>query len=206
MNGMKLNKNNENLENKTKPFSLNNIIQGIHRTMLMHLSSKYPHLLHAEVDWKPRLEASWFMGGVEPSSYTKKMRRKNKFLRNFINEPITVPIQYNGKPIMHLRSKHPLREIIPLSECENPAFDVPVFEFASQVLDYRFDRQHLTNIPGFWPGDESEFGFLSYHKCTHLNYRSKEYDDISQVLPVQAILASYSWLLAQACYQGIPFV
>ncbi|KAH0950588.1 hypothetical protein HN011_007462 [Eciton burchellii] len=203
INGIELNENDENLENKTKFYiSSDNLIQGIHRTMLMHLSSKYPHLLHAEVDWKPRLEASWFIGGVEPSSCAKQMRRKSKFFHDPIDKPMTVPIQYNGKPMMHLRYKHPLREIIPLSECENPAFDVPVFKFSPQVLGYRFGRQHLSNIPGFWPGDKSEFGFLSYHKCMYLKDRSKEYNDISDVLPVQAILASYSWLLTQACYQG----
>jgi len=200
---MELKRNDEDLKNKTN--LLNPLIQGINRTMLTHLSSRYPHLLHAEVDWKPRLEASWFMGGVEPSMYKKRRRKTIKYFHDFIDESITVPIQYNGKPMMHLRYKHPLREIIPLSECENPALDLPVFKYASQVIGYRLGRQHLTNIPGFWPGDESEFGFLSYHQCLHLNDRPKQYDDFSEVLPIQAILASYSWLFAQACYQGIFF-
>lgn len=192
-------------ESEVRISSLNDLIQKINRTMLMHLSPKYPHLLHAEVDFEPRLEASWFLGGMEPSFKRKLMRKRNPKLQDFVHEPVTMPVQYNGAPAMHLRHKHPLREIISLSECENnPAFDVPTFEYQPNVLEYRFKRQHLTNIPGFWPGDENEFGFLSYHNCWYLEKKSELFNDITTALSVQAIFASYSWLLSQACYQGIP--
>ncbi|EZA56664.1 hypothetical protein DMN91_000886 [Ooceraea biroi] len=193
-----LNENNEHF--KTKKF-----IQKINRTILIHLSSKYPHLLNAEVDYEPRLEASWFLGGLEPSARHRMVRKKNKCLRKFADEPVTIPVQYDGHPVMHLRHKHPLREIVPLSECTNPAYDVPTYEFSPETLGYKFGLQHLTNIPGFWPGDESEFGLLSYHTCKNLEDRTKKYNDITDyyaTLSAQAILASYSWLLSQACYQG----
>lgn len=196
-----LNKNGRNSANQTKiNLASKSLIQRINRTMLVHLSAKYPHLLHTEVNYEPRLEASWFVGGEEPSCRDKAVRKK--YRRN-LDEPKTFPIQYDGQPVIHLRHKHPLREFLPLSECENPAFDVPRFNFSAQVLGYKFERQHLTNIPGFWPGDESEFGLLSYLDCAHLSDRPKEYDDSSETLSVQAVLASYSWLFAQSCYQGI---
>ncbi|CAL1683583.1 unnamed protein product [Lasius platythorax] len=194
----------ENLERKEKIDDniCQALIQKINRTILIHLSSMYPHLLHTEVDIEPRLEASWFAGGIDPPPFRKNYRRRIKSLKDSIDDPVDLPVQYLGQPVMHLRHKHPLREIISLSECENPALDVPTFKLCPLVLTYRLGRRHLTNIPGFWPGDENEFGLLSYHSCTSLQKRPKKYNDTSEALTVQAILASYSWLLSQACYQG----
>lgn len=58
---------------------------------------------------------------------------------------------------------------------------------------------------GFWPGDLFPFGLLSYHKRGHLIERQKIYgqEDEDEAVHSQAILASYGWLLPQACYQGI---
>lgn len=195
----------ENIANLDKKVEIDNnicqaLIQKINRTMLIHLSSMYPYLLQAEVDIKPRLEASWFAGGVEPPFFMKQYRKKYANLKNFVDDLVDLPVQYIGQPAMHLRYKHPLREVISVNECQNPDLDIPTFKFCPMVLTYKLGRRHLTNIPGFWPGDKNEFGFLSYH---NLQGRPKEYNDTSEALTVQAILASYSWLLSQACYQGI---
>lgn len=177
------------------------LIQKINRTMLVHLSSKYPHLLHAEVDQEPRSEASWFMG-IEPPPNVKKIFSRFENIKEYADEPIDMPVQYLGQPVIHLRHRLPLKEIIPLNECENPALDVPAFKFNPIVLGFPLARRHVTTIPGFWPGDQNEFGLMSYHNCTYLQNRPKEYDDTSEALTTQAVLASYSWLLSQACYQG----
>lgn len=178
------------------------LIQRINRTMLAHLTPENPHLLHTEVDFEPRLEASWFMGGLDPPNFVKRFRERIPFMKEYVDDPVNLPVQYIGQPVMHLRHKHPLREIIPLRDCENPALDVPAFKLKPTVLSYTLDKRHLTNIPGFWPGDENEFGLLSYHNCTYLQTRPEKYNDTPTALTVQAILASYSWLLSQACYQG----
>ncbi|GAB1865499.1 28s ribosomal protein mitochondrial-like protein [Camponotus japonicus] len=172
----------ENIANLDKKVEIDNnicqaLIQKINRTMLIHLSSMYPHLLQAEIDIKPRLEASWFAGGVEPPPFMKQYRKRYAHLKDFVDDPVDLPVQYLD-------------------------LDVPTFKLCPKVLTYKLDRRHLTNIPGFWPGDKNEFGFLSYHDCTNLQGRPKEYDDTFEALTVQAILASYSWLLSQACYQG----
>lgn len=198
---------NENIANLEKKKIINNhicqgFIQKMNRTILIHLSSLYPHLLQTEVDIEPRMEASWFAGGIDPPSFRKRYRRTFKNSKDSIDDPVDLPVQYVGQPVIHLRHKHPLREIIPLSECENPALDVPTFKLSPLVLTYRLGRRHLTNIPGFWPGDENEFGLLSYHRCINLQKKSQRYNDVSDALTVQATLASYSWLLSQACYQG----
>lgn len=181
------------------------LVHRINRTMLIHFAPENLHLLQTEVNFEPRLEASWFMGSY-PTNSIRKLRESIEFLKDHVDDPVDLPVQYIGQPIMHLRHKHPLREIIPLSDCENPALDVPTFNLNSKVLTYRFERKHLTNIPGFWPGDENEFGLLSYHNCTYLQKRPEKYNDTSEALTVQAVLASYSWLLSQACYQGIFIV
>ncbi|XP_025075488.1 uncharacterized protein LOC105432645 [Pogonomyrmex barbatus] len=179
------------------------LIQRINKTMLVYLASRKPHLLCTEVDFEPRLEASWFAGGIDPPSFIRRFRRSVNFLKKFVNDPVDLPVQYFGQPVMHLRYKHPLREIIPLSDCENAALDVPTFKFNPRVLAHILEKKHLTNIPGFWPGDENEFGFLSYHNCTYLQKRPEKFNNTSEALTVQAVLASYSWLLSQACYQEI---
>ncbi|XP_012528781.1 28S ribosomal protein S30, mitochondrial [Monomorium pharaonis] len=178
------------------------LIHRINRMMLVYLASENPHLLCTEVDFEPRLEASWFMGGLDPPSFIKRFRKSVPFLKETVDDPVDLPVQYIGQPVMQLRHKHPLREIIPLSDCENPALDIPAYKFNPLTLGYTLEMRHLTNIPGFWPGNENEFGFLSYHNCTYLQRRPEEYNDTSTALTVQAILASYSWLLSQACYQG----
>ncbi|KAG5339332.1 RT30 protein, partial [Acromyrmex charruanus] len=178
------------------------LIHRINRTMLIHLTSENPHLLHTEVDFEPRLEASWFMGGLNPPNFVRNFRKSVKFLKEFVDDSVNLPVQYFGQPVVHLRHKHPLRQIIPLSDCENSALEVPTFKLNPKVLTYTLEKKHLTNIPGFWPGDENEFGLLSYHNCTYLQTRPEKYNDTSAALTIQAVLASYSWLLSQACYQG----
>ncbi|XP_011694126.1 PREDICTED: 28S ribosomal protein S30, mitochondrial [Wasmannia auropunctata] len=177
------------------------LIHRINRTMLIHFASENPHLFNAEIDFEPRLEASWFMGGLNPPNFVKNFRKIVPFLKDYVDDSVNLPVYYTGKPVVHLRYKHPLREIMPLSDCENSALDVPSFKMNPKVLNYFLEKKHLTNIPGFWPGDESEFGFLSYHNCTYL-HRRENYNDTPTALTVQAVLASYSWLLSQACYQG----
>lgn len=38
--------------------------------------------------------------------------------------------------------------MVPLSECENPELEVPVFKYDPKVLGTSIDYRHLTNIPG----------------------------------------------------------
>lgn len=38
--------------------------------------------------------------------------------------------------------------MVPLSECENPELEVPVFKFDPKVFGFSIDYRHATNIPG----------------------------------------------------------
>ena len=169
--------------------------------MLAALSSIQTHLLDTEVDFEPRIETFWFAGGIERSPIAKRQRRRIKYLKQYADDPINIPVQYLGSPILQLRHSSPLREVISPIDCANPELIIPKFEFDPRVLGYRFSYRHATCIPGFWPGDAAEFGLLSYHSTNRSYFHSacKE----KEAITVQAIFASYSWLLSQAVYQGI---
>ncbi|KAK2580906.1 hypothetical protein KPH14_005975 [Odynerus spinipes] len=196
--------NEEQLESKhvMENIIANSVIQQINRTLQTNLATSRPHLLEAQTDFEPRVEAFWFAGGINPTEAIQKLRKNMPYLKLFEGDPINVRVQYLGKSVLHLRHDYPLKEIMSLSESENPSLEVPQFKFDPRVLGYTFKRRHGTNIPGFWPGDPCEFGLLSYHNRGHMHTRPETFDDESDALITQAIFASYSWLLSQACYQG----
>ncbi|XP_078052150.1 mitochondrial ribosomal protein S30 [Augochlora pura] len=184
----------------------NTIAYQINRIILTALARLYPHLMEAEVDIEPRIEAFWLRGKCcDPNQDEGNANAKRSRTYSTIVRP-DIPVQYHGSPILQLRNRFPLKEI--LSERERFDFKYKNFEFYHDyyTLGYRREYKHATNIPGFWPGDPSEFGLLSYHNCSKIAFRRPTYDDTLDALSVQAIFASYSWLLSQACYQGFTTV
>lgn len=156
--------------------------------------------MEAQIDYEPRVEAFWFAGGIDPPTIIRKIRANSKYQKAYADDPVNMPVQYLGSPILQLRHQFPLKEIVPLNECNNPKLNVPEFKFDPRILGHRFSYRHATSIPGFWPGDPAEFGLLSYHNINN-STNSKVYYEDSYI--VQAIFASYGWLLSQASYQGI---
>ena len=178
------------------------ISQKVHRILLSHLSLKYPHLIEAQVDDNPRIEAFWFSGGLPPHDEERKIRTKC-FVPDIREDPdrlVQKPFQYYGSPMFQLRHCLPLREILSLGESEN--LDFPYVSRDPIIEGYFDDRKHATNIPGFWPGDTNEFGLLSYHNRGYLKNRVEEFLDDDEAITTQAIFASYAWLVSQASYQG----
>ncbi|XP_046412367.1 39S ribosomal protein S30, mitochondrial [Neodiprion fabricii] len=177
------------------------LVGQINRIILATLSSESPHLLEAQVDYEPRIEAFWWSGGMWPPKYIVK-RKKKTYLAKYAEDLVDRRIQYHGTPTLQLRHEFPLNEIVSLSESENPDFIVPEFRYDPRVIGYNLKEFHGTNIPGFWPGDKNEFGIMSYHRRGHIDARKSSFKDENEALDVQAVFASYSWLLSQACYQG----
>lgn len=178
------------------------VIKQINRILLANLSSFSPHLLEAQVDFEPRLEAFWFVGGMDPSRLTRKSREGQKFLtKEDVERPVDRPVQYLGSPVLQLRHDLPL----PVINTEKLQPSIEHFRFDPRALGYSIaDYRNGTTIPGFWPGDECEFGLLSFHTRGYLYHRRKfcsTYDE-DEALHSQAILASFAWLLAQASYKG----
>lgn len=177
------------------------LVFQINRIILANLSSTTPYLLETEIDFEPRVEAFWFAGGIEHQHLSKIPKLKSEFLKERLRDAVTIPVQYVGSPILQLRHQFPLREIFSLNQSINPELLIPEFKFDPRVLGYKFAYRHATCIPGFWPGDSSEFGLLSYHNLNDLTFNFLPLNE--EAITVQAIFASYSWLLSQACYQGI---
>ncbi|KAI4482764.1 hypothetical protein M0804_008617 [Polistes exclamans] len=191
----------DQLESKAKMEEVlaNAVVYQINRILQSNIVTIRPHLLEAQTDFEPRVEAFWFVGGIDPSGLIMNVRKRN-WNKHCMNDPINLPVQYYGKSILHLRHDFPLNEIMSLSECEDSSLTVPQYKLDPRSLGYVLKYKHATSIPGFWPGDPCEFGLLSYHNCGYLAERVC--DDKSDALLTQAIFASYSWLLSQACYQG----
>lgn len=56
--------------------------------MMNLLSPQNQHLNEMELDSNPRIEASWFLGGIEPSKVTKKCRENDKFYSGKVDDPV----------------------------------------------------------------------------------------------------------------------
>nr|CAD7459808.1 unnamed protein product [Timema tahoe] len=189
----------------------NSMVNQINNVILANLAGKYDHLLQAQVDYEPRLESFWSLGGLAPPEATRKSKLGCKWTKDRADEPVdrfiqycVVCVQYLGSPILQLRHEQPLPPLVDHSEGENPELEVPLFTLDPRTDGFFQDHRHGTNIPGFWPGDPCEFGLVSFHSRGHLVERPTSFGETDhlEALDVQAILASYSWLLAQACYQG----
>lgn len=194
----------ENLADKVfmDEFMAKNMSQQMNRILSSHFSVSQPHLLEVQTDIGPRIEAFWFFGGLEVPYEVQRSRAGKEWTKEFKDEPIDTPVRYEGNPILHLRHHLPLKEIISLEESENPALEVYAEVYDPRKTGHFFERVRAGVIPGFWPGDHSEFGSLSYHKRGYLLTRPEEFNDNLDAIKAQAVLGSFSWLYTQACYQG----
>ncbi|CAG9856704.1 unnamed protein product [Phyllotreta striolata] len=178
------------------------LIKRINRIIMNELSLD---LQDTQVDIEPRIEASWNVGGIVPPSSVVNSRKGVPWLKDRIDEPTDRVMVYKGVPILTLRSKLPLKSVIPLSESENPDLDVPVFDCDPRTIGTTTEYRHMTNIPGFWPGDPHTFGLLSYHKRGYMHLRKDRYNDLNddqEAIHRQGILTAFGWLMAQAHYLG----
>ncbi|KAF5295977.1 hypothetical protein FQA39_LY12749 [Lamprigera yunnana] len=165
-------------------------LQQIHRVLLNHLLPNFPHLLKTQVDIDPRIEAFWYVGGIAADNDDKAVRPVNDKC-----------FQYVGKPTLAIRSAIPLEAEMSIEEVEKSNFEVPCFEFNPHTVGITRTRRRIVNTPGFWPGDTNQFGLISYHYRGHMAERTYE-DDYLEALHRQGILASFSWLAAQANFLG----
>lgn len=174
----------------------------VNRILSTNLSQNYNHLLESQLDIGPRIEAFWVFGGFEPPRETVRAKDGREQTKAYKDEPINQFLQYNGSPILQLRHKLPLKEIVSLQESEDPNLDIPVEPLDPRKQEYFHEHQHASIIPGFWPGDFGEFGLVSYHNRGHIVTRPEKFSDHTDAIKTQAVFGSFSWLYGQACYQG----
>ncbi|KOB55859.1 28S ribosomal protein S30, mitochondrial, partial [Operophtera brumata] len=148
------------------------IVRQINRIVINNLSDKLPHILSTQVDFEPRHEAFWFVGGTDVPGSVLAWRNKYKWKKERLYEPVDKPVQYTGTPLIALRNRLPLKPLLPYSEAENPDFKVPKFSHIPKAVGYF--EEHASYGP----------------------------EDNLEALHCQAMKASFGWLLAQANSQG----
>ncbi|XP_055611305.1 28S ribosomal protein S30, mitochondrial [Uranotaenia lowii] len=184
------------------------LLKGINRILINALAPQYSHLNEVEVDHEPRHEAFWFLGGTPPPPNLRKLKEGIDWQRPYANDPVDRKIQYLGKPYLAIRHKLPLEPITvePLEalNVQTDGISIPEFRYDPNVLGYHTEHRHATTVPGFWPGDQHEFGLVSFQRRSHSIIRPAycAVNDLQEALHAQGILSSYAWLLGQACYQG----
>lgn len=184
------------------------LLNGLNRVLVNMLSNKYSHLNEVETDFDPRHEAFWFLGGIAPPALVKKIKEGVKWQKKYANDPYDRKIQYIGKPYLALRHKHPLNSFgydnLDSLDVNQDKVDIPEFRYDPITLGYRTEQRHATTIPGFWPGDQHEFGLISFQRRSHAQNRPTycAVDDLQEALHAQGIFSSYAWAFGQACYQG----
>ncbi|XP_017034058.2 large ribosomal subunit protein mL65 [Drosophila kikkawai] len=183
------------------------IVEQLNRALLQVLSADYAHLNELEVDYNPRHEAFWAVGGVDPPKNVIKSKKGQKWQEEAANEPVDRLVQYTGAPYLSLRHRHQLAPWKTPAESESLELSkqIPRFKHDARTLGYTTKHQHATNVPGYWPSVNGQnFGLLSFQSRAHLQLRPKSYGerDLLEALDALAIKSSYAWLLAQANYNG----
>uniref|UniRef100_A0A182MWG8 28S ribosomal protein S30, mitochondrial n=1 Tax=Anopheles culicifacies TaxID=139723 RepID=A0A182MWG8_9DIPT len=184
------------------------LLMQLNRTLSNALAPNFSHLSEVETDSDPRHEAFWFLGGIYPPKLVRNIKEGVEWQKQYANDSYDRNLQYVGKPYMAIRHKHPLD---PLIEKDLESFDVkqdnvevPDYRYDPLALGYVTNFRHATTVPGFWPGDQHEFGLMSFQRRTHALDRHKycAINDLDEAINAQGILSSFAWLLGQACYQG----
>ncbi|KAI8035585.1 28S ribosomal protein S30, mitochondrial [Drosophila gunungcola] len=183
------------------------IVEQLNRALLQALSEQHKHLDEVEVDYNPRHEAFWAVGGVDPPKNVQNSKKGREWQKEDANQSVDRLVQYTGAPYLSLRHRKQLLPWKTPAESEDIELSkqVPRFKHDPRTLGYSTKHQHATNVPGYWPkGNEQNFGLLSFQSRAHFQLRPKSFGDrdLQEALHSLAIKSSYAWLLAQANYNG----
>ncbi|XP_030565992.1 28S ribosomal protein S30, mitochondrial [Drosophila novamexicana] len=183
------------------------IVEQINRSALQVLSAEYPHLNEVEIDYNPRHEAFWAVGGVDPPKNVVKSKKGRDWQKADAYDSVDRLVQYTGEPYLALRHRHQLPTWKTPEESENLALanQLPRYKYDARTLGYSTKYQHAINVPGYWPSvNAPNFGMLSFQSRAHLQLRPQACGERDQLdaLHALAIQSSYAWLLAQANYNG----
>ncbi|XP_068210729.1 large ribosomal subunit protein mL65 [Palaemon carinicauda] len=201
---------NENLcrENISKDAAAESFFCGLHKIMNGALTPTVEHMRETTVDLRPRVQAFWFLGGIEPDRILKKTRKNCPKTKELENEPIDRPMQSRSTPALCVRGNLSLPEVVPLDHPLSTSGDVPIQTLDPRSYGFKFTHSHATTVTGFWPGESKEHALIWYHTGGCLD-RSKDiindkyYEDY---LEQKMIVASFSQALAHANYLGFTCV
>lgn len=103
------------------------------------------------MDYDPRVEAFWSVGGFHPSPEVYNERKENDDLTEEEREELVEHwIQYIGSPIVQMRSALPLDVLDTSSLPDSDVSEtVPMFSYdPTLTFNIEQERRHGTNIPG----------------------------------------------------------
>ncbi|XP_077298426.1 mitochondrial ribosomal protein S30 [Arctopsyche grandis] len=181
------------------------VLRQMNRIFINYLSSNIPHLMESQVDVDPRLEAFWFVGGLDPPKRLITQKKKTPFYKDIEDAPVDRPFQFLGTPILTLRNDVPLEPLLSDSDLANIEYSIPThYTYAPEIQGFTDEHRHGTYIPGFWPGDIDEFGTIAFYSREYLADPLKSYsaEENQDKLHANGIVSSFGWLMAQAAYLG----
>ncbi|KAG8324387.1 structural constituent of ribosome [Homalodisca vitripennis] len=142
------------------------VVEQLNRILSANLAQHAPHLYETEIDFEPRIEAFWRVGGFHPDQQTYDERKKdkedhekelktNRFAKRKIKEEpddlVGHFIQYIGQPILQLRSSRPLRPLEPrLSSTSTTAIEEGVTSVKPHLTPDLSQVPVLRYDPGFY--------------------------------------------------------
>ena len=112
------------------------------------LAADNEHLVAADIDLQPRVEAFWSLGGIEPDKRLKKIRKEDKHYGGEEEDPIDRPMQYKGKPSLSLRNGLPLPQFCERDSGLSIEGNVPQWNYDPRVLGYKYKLHRASNTPG----------------------------------------------------------
>lgn len=126
------------------------IVEQINRALINGLSADHQHLQEVEIDYNPRHEAFWQVGGIAAPKNVVKSKEGHEWQKDMAKEPVDRLMQYKSEPMLAIR--HRLQ--LPTWKNENEyndielAKNVPRLEYDPRSLGFTTGYQHGTNIAG----------------------------------------------------------
>nr|CAH7747179.1 unnamed protein product [Callosobruchus chinensis] len=125
------------------------LTKAINRLLTNYLSKQYSHLSEAQVDFEPRIESTWYAGGMNPPENIRRMKNGRKSSKEYKDDPTDRIIVFLGSPILTLRSVQPLPMVMSNSEFENPSLELPEWKFDPRVVGTKTEQnRRIVNVPG----------------------------------------------------------
>lgn len=86
-----------------------------------------------QIDFEPRLESFWRVGGFYNTENDRKLRKEKNVDSSMIEDNVDRFFVYYGRPILQLRSKQPL-PVLPSIEMKSVDSQISINEASSETL------------------------------------------------------------------------